>query len=386
MIYKFCDWVNVDMLNWYILSKHLDKYNLIEKYLHKMDLYNMCFNEYAVAYIADYKKLRGYLTFSPERSVGELRNSPEASTEPENEFCGNEVEAKCNVEKFKCDVNWRNLSSNEGAVWHLEKNIDHIYWNILSSNKNAINLLKKYPEKINWFIFSSNESPDIIPFLEENIDNVCWDELCYNEHSIPFLYENQDKLTELCFYTLSACDYAVPLLKQNISKLKRTISLNESDWAISFLEENEELIDWGYISSNENPKVLNILKKNIFKVYWRALSGNPVAIELLEQYPEKINWSTISRNPNAIHLLKQNIDKIDWNQIIYNNNQEVIDILKPNLDKVNFNNLSYASKILFEYDYVKMKTNMDIIREELIKKALHPLRVCSWIEQGFDEF
>ena len=40
---------------------------------------------------------------------------------------------------------------------------------------------------------------------------------------------------------------------------------------------------------------------------------------------------------------------------------------------------------IFEYDYVKMKLNMDTLREELIQKTMHPSRVCKIIEEGYDE-
>jgi hypothetical protein len=37
-----------------------------------------------------------------------------------------------------------------------------------------------------------------------------------------------------------------------------------------------------------------------------------IKIDLLEQNQDKINWFFLSENPNAIHLLEQNQDKIHW--------------------------------------------------------------------------
>ena len=47
---------------------------------------------------------------------------------------------------------------------------------------------------------------------------------------------------------------------------------------------------------------------------------NENAINLLENNQEKINWNYLSKNPNAIHLLEKNIDKINWSVLSYNKN------------------------------------------------------------------
>jgi hypothetical protein len=60
-----------------------------------------------------------------------------------------------------------------------------------------------------------------------------------------------------------------------------------------------------------------------------------------------------------MHLLKLNQDKIDW---------------------INF----CKNPSIFELDYGFLKGRMDIIREELMMKAWHPLRVMKWIEEGYD--
>jgi hypothetical protein len=39
---------------------------------------------------------------------------------------------------------------------------------------------------------------------------------------------------------------------------------------------------------------------------------NPNAIQLLEENQNKIDWSYLSENPNMIHILEKNINKIDW--------------------------------------------------------------------------
>lgn len=335
MIYKFCDWVDIDRLDWTnALSYILNKYNLIEENLHRMNHENMCLNEYAVAYL--------------------------------------------NHDQ----INWENLSSNPRAMWILNRNVGLIDWSRLHSNPNAVELLIRYSERIDWLDFCSNESPDIISFLEKNEDKMhlnerYLNELMYNDYSCDILGKNLDRV---CFHNLSCHEYAVPILQKNKDRIKTTISCNESDWAISFLEENPHLIDWYLLSRNRNPKVLNILKKNFEDIDWRGLSTNPIAIELLEQHPDKISWDNVSRNPNAIRLLEQNPHKINWDNLSSNPNAG--HLLQQNPDKINWYLVSYNRNVLFEYDYAKMKTKMDIIREDLMMKCLHPSRVCRWIEYG----
>jgi len=81
----------------------------------------------------------------------------------------------------------------------------------------------------------------------------------------------------------------------------------------------------------------------------------------LEKNPGKINWSILSSNPNAIQLLEKNQDKIDWYNFL-------------------------ANPTIFEetYEYDVIKEKMDIFKEELICKALHPTNIKKWIESGID--
>ena len=76
-------------------------------------------------------------------------------------------------------------------------------------------------------------------------------------------------------------------------------------------------------------------------------------------------WSTMSYippgNPNAIHLLEKNQEKIDWRNISEN----------PSIFK----------KVV---NYEFLKKRMDIIREELMMKCMHPSRLERWVEMGGD--
>jgi hypothetical protein len=73
---------------------------------------------------------------------------------------------------------------------------------------------------------------------------------------------------------------------------------------------------------------------------------------------EKVNWHNLSANPAAIELLKENQDKISWYWLSKN-------------------------PAIFEYNYSNMaKARTDVIREELLAVALHPDRVCAWLQEG----
>ena len=106
---------------------------------------------------------------------------------------------------------------------------------------------------------------------------------------------------------------------------------------------------------------IHLLEKNPEKIRWNKLSGNPKAIHMLEKNPEKIDWCFLSNNPNAIHILEKNPKKINWWYIPRN----------PSI---------FERVINFRY----LKERMDIIREELIIKCMHPHRLERWLELGGD--
>jgi len=122
---------------------------------------------------------------------------------------------------------------------------------------------------------------------------------------------------------------------------------------------NPEKLDWRCLSMH--PNAIHLLEKNPEKIGWYFLSGNPNAIDLLEKNPEKINWRYLSSNPNAIDLLDKNRNEIDWSFLSLN----------PSIFK----------KII-NYKYLYQR--MNIIREELMMRCMHPSRLERWIEMGGD--
>jgi hypothetical protein len=81
----------------------------------------------------------------------------------------------------------------------------------------------------------------------------------------------------------------------------------------------------------------------------------------------------LSLNPcaEAIELLKENPDKIHWDRLSFNPNAEAIALLKEYPDKINWMGLSQNPNI-FTYDYDKMRENMLLFKEDLMKERFHP--------------
>ena len=85
------------------------------------------------------------------------------------------------------------------------------------------------------------------------------------------------------------------------------------------------------------------------------------AIHLLEENQDKINWLNSSRNPDATHLFENNEEKNFWTRLSRN----------PSIFKKTLN-------------YGIIKERLDIFREELMMKCMHPNRLERWIELGGD--
>ena len=125
------------------------------------------------------------------------------------------------------------------------------------------------------------------------------------------------------------------------------------------MEKNIENIDFESLS--QNPSAVCILDKNIEKIYWCRLSMNPSAISILEKHMDKIEWCLLSMNPCAMHLLKKNIEKINWSVLSIN----------PSI---------FNKKMNYKCLYQKM----NVIREELMMKCMHPSRLERFLEMGGD--
>ena len=170
--------------------------------------------------------------------------------------------------------------------------------------------------------------------------------------TMNFLENNQEKIN---WKYLSGNPNAIHLLEKNLDKINRWwywwswrswwYWLSKTPYALDLLKKSQYKIDWECLS--KNPNAISILEKNPENIYWPYLSENPNAISILEKNIYKIDWFYLSHNPNAIHLLEKNPDKIYWPWLCEN---------------VGVNKLNYK----------RLTERMDIFKDELMAVVYHP--------------
>ena len=339
MIYKIQDWIieNYHRLNWGIIFAQCDKYNLIENYW-----------DYFINYA-----IHSNIIFDNDAEVFSYETTLEYMSENANSF---QVVSSS-------PIYWKRLSLNPAAIRLIEQNLDKADWSMVSKNTAAIPLLKKHFDKIDWTMLSENPNADEL--LLSNMNYVNMYHLCsYNPNVVNIvniMLENDPEVIHLlCWYSLSINPMAVPILEKYPFK-----------------------INWDVIVRNMN--AFHLIKKYshlISDLGWEMLSRNPYATAFLRQFPDKVrqyegfidlseqnetdsmkeedNWQSLSQYSEDTEYLRQNIEHIDWYSLSSN----------PSI---------------YVYDYQQMKINMDVLRKELIQKALHPTRVIKWIELGCDD-
>jgi hypothetical protein len=268
-------------------------------------------------------------------------------------------------------LNKRILNYNENAVQYVIFN-DIMYKRFLFQNKNAFYYCKNYllhTQKNEEYyklriLFCLVEHPGIVDFVNRyGYNQEMFTNMCKNPYCISIIEKNINKFYINYIY-LALNKNAIPLIRkyinteQNINDeyLWKNICRNESADAIKLLEENPDKIDWDILSSN--PYAISLLEKNKSQINYWYLSANRAAIHLIEERLKWANWICLSKNPNAIHILKRNQEKIDW--------------------------CTFSENVaIFEPDYKQMSLERsNILREDLMKKALHPTKIQYWLENG----
>jgi hypothetical protein len=323
MIYKIQDWVieNEGKLDWGIIFTQCNKYNLVEKYWH-----------YFVNYFLHHDN-------SANNNTSLLR------FESIIEYMSENINS-LQIISILPTIYWKKLSLNPAAIRLIEQNLDKADWSRLSKNSAAIPLLEKHFDNIDWTMLSENPNADKL--LVSNMNYVNMYHLClYNPNVVNIvnimLEKDPEVIHSVCWYSLSMNSNAVPLL-----------------------EKYPEKINWGVIVRNRN--AFHLLKKYnhlINDLGWEMLNRNPYATKFLEQFPHKVR-------PYPSFMDLPDVDTIE------------IDEDEEDSDHIDWYCLSMNPSI-YVYDYKQMKINMDILREELMQKALHPSRVIKWIELGYDD-
>ena len=87
-------------------------------------------------------------------------------------------------------------------------------------------------------------------------------------------------------------------------------------------------------------------------------------------------------------LLLENPLQICWHGLSHNKSREALQLLSENQEKIVWKGLSENHHI-FTYNYDKMRTNMLLFKEDLMKERFHPRNLrkfSSWgHEGGIDE-
>jgi hypothetical protein len=276
-------------------------------------------------------------------------------------------------------VEWDSFKHNINSSLYFASNRDNIHWRILyrddrekhipchkscNDNGNANIVYSDFEfEYVNRFSASFTLS-----FLVDNITDFDMDAIMTGVHA-----------TEFVIYYLQ--HYGTFLTNEQWG------ILSQNYFAINLLVLNEHKINWDRLSLNQHWKAIELLERNPDKINWRYLSRNSGAIRILEKNRDKIDWSFLSNNKNAIHILEKNQDKIDWTYL--SKNPSAISLLRNNQDKIVWKEFSMNPSIVKSVvDYDVIKKNMDIIREELLSKTMHPRRLQRWIDMGgnIDDF
>ena len=164
----------------------------------------------------------------------------------------------------------------------------------------------------------------------------------------------------------------------DIKKLDKN-ALSWSPKAITFLEENPDMIVWDSFSLNRSG--FHIIKDNLDKINWDLLSSNCSAIPILKENVDKINWNNFLCNGSidAFYVIRDNKDKIkDWSNLCCNQSDWINDIFDEDIMKT----LSYGNICSLEGNHCAIPTLTKF--EKYMKwngigknpNAIHMLKKC----------
>lgn len=279
------------------------------------------------------------------------------------------------------NLNTKMLNFNPHAYEYLVMN-DIVNIGCIMTNKEAFYYSKSYllnmsrdnPQYYSLLtLFVSVEHPGIVEFIEQiGYNNLMFNAMCKNPYCIKFIEENKHNYY-INVFCLAQNKNAVHLLRNILYKNGKY----EHD--IMF-----EPMGWSYLSKNESPLAIKMLEENYEKIDWDQLSANPSAIHLLEKNPHKINIWYLVYNPAAIHLIEKNLHKLGTESVRsgLSANPNAIHLLEQNPHLIVWHTLS-ENPAIFDYDYKHLsEIRMNILREELIQKTMHPSRIQYWLDNG----
>lgn len=277
------------------------------------------------------------------------------------------------IEKYKHELFWAYLSSNEKIEWR-EEIIDKYKRNwVWGSRENdelaGLSINKKLP----W-----SES-----FFKKYLKHWDWSDLSRNEN---FLWNDAiiDKYCDNWNW-------------QNLSQLKSL------PWSDSFIEKYIEKWDWSLLSKNSAlPWTNDFFYKYIEKWSWNQLSRNPSlqwTDEFLEKNIKRWNWNNLSSNsglPWSEKIINKYMNKWNWYNLSINSGLPwsrdfVLKYLDLNRSLLFFNkgleyDLNFLLELVYYYDKNYISPYKPFQLNYKVWEVLSPFVDDNLIEEVIEEF
>lgn len=206
---------NSDKINWGYLSYNEGAIELLKKNPDKINWNNLNFNNNAYEILSDYYHKINWTIISTNPRIMDFYNKFKSEYELilNNPLDISWIHLTANENAFK-EIIKDKLSTieynrslctnpNEEVIEILnKKNLSKTEYHFLNFNKNpkAVKLLEtNCPEKINWYVLSSNEGA--IETLKRNLDKINWCQLSRNTLAMEILEKNKNMIN---WHNLSA--------------------------------------------------------------------------------------------------------------------------------------------------------------------------------------
>lgn len=244
--------------------------------------------------------------------------------------------AKYMVLMYEEDYKWYGMLRGD----ELPDDEDRMIINSICANKSpdAIDLMCKYPHLVDDpLIISINKSPIIANILDRQ-QTLYGSHLSSNPAAANYLV---NRVKKICWYNLSA---------------------NPSDYAIDLLEAYPENINYQMLCNNTNPRAIEILKKNIDKIDWIALSGNESAISILREHINEIFWGEFAyiQHPEAIRIIERELPRLDWDMVSVplGGNPAAVPILRKHPDWIDWNTFCVTANTPESIQFIRENLHM----------------------------
>ena len=232
----------------------------------------------------------------------------------------------------------------------------------------AVKMMMKNLDIINVNSLVHNPNPKIGQLLERTMHKFTrdtWEELAksHNRASMAFLAKHPKKIN-WTILSANPSDGAIRILKNDLDKVV-WFALSANPSAIEILQNNIEEIDWWMLCMNPNAISIienNIIENNMDRVYFEPLSANPNAIHIISQNLDKVSPFFLSKNPNAMDILINNPRLIDFNCIM--SNPSAIPYLQTQIERIQPRHLFDLMCNPNSIPLIQLLLELDIISED----------------------